>query len=90
MPRRRDPRPQDGAQVRAAVEQRDRAPHALVEVLRTLEAGEQGLGQPSLDVIAEAMRLPESYMGRVVFRDDRWRAMDGGQQFVIHRLSSVV
>lgn len=65
MPRRREPRPQDGAHARAAVEQHGRAPHALVEVLRTLEACEQGLGRPSLDVVAEAMRLPESRVGGV-------------------------
>ncbi len=65
MPRRRDSRPQDGARARAAVEQHGCAPHALVEILRTLEASEQGLMRPSLDVIAEAMRLPESRIGGV-------------------------
>lgn len=90
MPRRREPHPEDGAHVRAAIEQHSRAPHRVVDVLRTLEAGEQGLGRPSLDVVAEAIRLSESRMGGVVFRDDRRRAMDDGQQFVIHRLPSVV
>jgi len=40
--------------VRAAVKQHGRAPHRVVDVLRTLEASEQGLGRPSLDVVAEA------------------------------------